>query len=434
MGNGEGIRIDFLAHGGEGVGTLDSGKRVFVPDTAPGDLVEIEVRERRPRYERGRVVRLLEPGPERVSPPCPHASACGGCQLQHLSAAGQTTAKERIFYEALARLGGIPRDSLPEARPILASPEAFRYRIRCRLQVGSEGLGYHRRGTRELVPIESCHLLAPPLEALALRVRDRLREAPIHHLAAVELCIGTDGRGALALEPDAGAPPRWAQGAERLLEVEGLRGVVVLPARRARRSAAPRVLGDPVVVREAPSAPGVPLFLRPDVFAQANAEANEKLVQAAIDALAPGEGEEVLELYAGSGNFTFALASRGARVTAVEVEGAALELARRAANAPLRERIRFRSGLAHRVVEELAEAGPRFDLVLLDPPRTGAKEIVPGLLRLRPRRIAYVSCDPATLARDLRLLVEGGYRPRLAQPFDLFPQTFHVEALVVLER
>ncbi|HLV60390.1 MAG TPA: TRAM domain-containing protein [Fredinandcohnia sp.] len=425
----EQIRIDALAHGGEGIGTLATGKRVFVPETAPGDWVEIEVFERRARFDRGRVVRLLEAGPERVTPPCAHARACGGCQLQHLSVAGQAAAKERIFYETLARLGGIARDAVPDARPIELAPAAFRYRIRCRLQAGPDGLGYFRRRTHERVAIESCLLLAPPLEALALRLGDRLRTTPIPHLAAVELCIGRDGRGAVALAPRPGAPSRWAQGAERLLEVEGVEGVVVLPAREGRP---PRIFGDPVVAWGAPMAPGISLLLRPDVFAQANAAANERLVEAAVAALAPAPGEEVLEFYAGAGNFTFALAHRGARVTAVEVEGVAIDLARRAAG-PLADRIDFVAAPAHRAVERFVREGRRFDAVLLDPPRTGAKEIVAGLLALRPRRIAYVSCDPATLARDLRGLVDGGYHVRLAQPFDLFPQTYHLEGLVLLE-
>lgn len=426
------LRIDSIAHGGDGIGTLSSGKRAFVPQTVPGDLVEMEPVERRPSFERGRLLRVLEAGPERVEPRCEHAAACGGCQLQQLSAAGQLAAKERTFYDALARVGGIPREAIGDAGPILPSPKPFRYRIRCRLHVVGNRLGYHRRGTHDLVPIHACHLLETPLEALALRLSAHLRERPIPHLAAVELCIGQDGSGAAALEPTRRAPAAWGEGAEALLEIPGIRGVVVLPARRGR---APRLVGEPVVARPAPGVPDLPLFLRPDVFAQANAAANETLVREAVDALSLQKGDEVLELFAGAGNFTFALAARGARVTAVELEGSALGLARRAVSeTPLAERIAFVPGEVRREVERLVSEGRRFDHLLLDPPRTGAKEVVPEIARLGPRHIAYVSCDPATLARDLRILVAEGYRLVSAQPIDMFPQTYHVEGVILLEK
>lgn len=426
------LRIDSIAHGGEGVGTLPTGKRAFVPLTAPGDLVEVEITERRPRFERGRALRVLEPGPERVRPRCRHAEACGGCQLQHLSAEGQIRAKERTFYDALERLGGISRKTIPEAKPILHSPGPFRYRIRCRLHAADGELGYLRRGSRDLVPIEECHLLEEELEALVLAVRDHLRRDPIRHLAAVEFCVGADGAGAIALEPERGAPSAWGRKAEDLLRLPGLRGVVVLPARKGRH---PIVLGDPVVERRAPLAPGVSLFLRPDAFAQANASANELLVRDALDELALGEGMEVLELFSGAGNFSFAMAARGARVTAVESDEVASALARRATlGSRLGDRIRFLETDARRAIERLAREGRSFDRILLDPPRAGAKEVLEGIAEVAPSRLVYVSCDPATLARDLRVLVDAGYRLVSVRPIDMFPQTFHLEGVVRLER
>ncbi|AKU90820.1 23S rRNA (Uracil-5-) -methyltransferase RumA [Vulgatibacter incomptus] len=224
------IRIESIAHGGDGVGTLESGKRIFVPLTAPGDLVDVQLVSDGAQHARGTISRVVEAGANRVEPRCAHAAACGGCQLQQLSGEAQLRAKEQAFYEALARLGDCPRDAIEDARPIVASPLAFRYRIRCRLNFSKGELGHLRRGTHELEALRECHLLVPELEALALRVAAHLRARPIKHLSAVEICVGEDGSGAAALEPTTEAPPSWGERAGELLSIEGLRGVVVLPA------------------------------------------------------------------------------------------------------------------------------------------------------------------------------------------------------------
>ncbi len=487
------VRIDSIAHGGDGVGTLPSGMKVFVPLVAVGDRVEVELVEERAQHARARVLQLIEAGADRVETRCRHAATCGGCQLQQLGIDAQRRAKEEAFYEALARLGGCPREAIPDARPILASPDDFHYRIRCRLHVRGMEIGYLRRGSHDLERLEECGLLAPALETLAFRLIDRLRQRPIAHLSAIDLCVGDDGGGAASLEPGAGAGHGWARRAHELLSVEGMRGLVVREPPAAvspgRRAAPPgvgrsahRIFGDPVVVRAAPATTAMRLFGRPDVFAQANGGANDRLVSAAVDGLGLLPGDEVLELFCGAGNFSFALAARGASVTAVESEGEALDLARSAEvpNATARRRaaagaargaggpqltetsswgqgsaaaaaavdslpgagvaeaspgrIRFIAGDAAQVVAGFAAEGRRFDHILLDPPRIGAKGLAADLARLAPRRIAYVSCDPATLARDVGALRRHGYAPRSAQPVDMFPQTFHVEGIVILER
>ena len=441
------VRIDSLAHGGDGVATLPSGRRVFVPGAAPGDRVEIGEVEERGQHARAKLLKILEPSPQRVAPPCPHAERCGGCQLQHLSIEAQRSAKEEAFYAALERIGGLSRAEIRDARPIVASPGSFGYRIRCRLHVRGGRVGYLRRGSHELEAISACGLLAPALERLALEVAAAIGRRPIPGLLDVDVCIGGDGAGAIALHPDPRAPAGWGDKAPKILDgIEGLQGIVVLPppappAAKGRRAPppglggpAPKIFGDPVVAREAPLAPGVSLLGRPDVFAQANAAGNEALVRAAIEGLGLAGGEQVLELFCGAGNFTFALAARSAHVTAVELEGASLDLARRAAAQARVEGVRFVAGDAAKVVAGFAAEGRRFDACLLDPPRAGARGVVELLGRLEPARIAYVSCDPATLARDLGALRAAGYEARIAVPVDMFPQTFHVEGVVILER
>lgn len=441
------IEIESIAQGGEGVGTLPSGKRIFVPLTVPGDRVEVEILEDRKRFARGKLRRLVKAGPERVEAPCRHAPNCGGCQLQQLSREAQLKVKESAFYGAIERLGGIPRETILDAREIVPSPSPYRYRIRCRLNVQRGALGYLERGSHRLVALEECRLLVPALERLVLAIGSYLEQNPIPHLRALECCVGEDGEGAVSLEPEADAPAGWARKAEGLLSIEGLRGVVALAPQPATHSVSgagrrappqpapqlPTIFGDPVVRRQAPLVGGLALLGRPDAFAQANAAANVALVQAAVDGLGIQAGDQVLELYCGAGNFSFALAAQGAQLTAVETSGVSLELAQQAARTQGAGSIRFIAGDAAMVAKGFAQEGRRFDRVLLDPPRAGAKGLARSLAALSPKRIAYVSCDPATLARDLASFSALGYRVTQATPIDMFPQTSHVEGVVILE-
>ncbi len=425
------VRIDSLAYGGDGVGTLPGGKRVFVPGTAPGDLVELEVVSERARHAHARLVRLLEAGPPRVRPACPHAGRCGGCQLQHLAPEAQRRAKEEAFWAGLARLGGVERDAVPRPHAIVPSPEDLHYRCRCSLQVRRRELGFFARRSRELVPLETCPLLEPPLEALARATAEALRTRRIQGLRAVDLCVGADGHGAAALRLDRPPARGTRRAAEALLAaVPALHGAVL-----AGEGGPVIVLGDPVVLRPAPAAPGLTLRGRPDVFAQANAGATPGLAARARDLLRIEPGSRVLELHAGAGTLSLALAAAGARLTAVETSPEALSLLGASAReAGLSGRVVAVEGDAVSVCRGLAAEGRRFERALLDPPRTGERTLPAALAELGVERVVYVSCDPTTLARDVAAFVRLGYAVTDAGPLDLFPQTYHLEGLVALQR
>ncbi len=413
------LRIDTLAHGGDGVARLE-GRAVFVPGTAPGDLVEAELVPGRANPLRATLSRVVEPGPGRVRASCPKVGECGGCQWQHLSPEAQLEAKRETLAQALRRLGKIPSDELPEIRAI-AAPLARRYRRRARLALGPGwALGLFARGSRRIVPVfgdsSGCELLTEPLEAAVRRLGSALLEEPVPGLAHVEICEA--GRASAELVLGEGAPFEPAvRAATRLLErLDGFAGLVVRGGERRRALAEPALWDGEAL-------------LRPDVFAQASREGNRRLVDEALGALSPRPGERLLELYCGSGNFTFSLARAAGSVVAVEEEGVALELARRATPAELESRVEW---VASRV-ESFRPVGS-FDAVLLDPPRAGARGAVRLLGGLGARRIAYVSCDPATLARDVGELVRLGHRVASAAVLDLYPQTYHLEAVVGLER
>jgi 23S rRNA (uracil1939-C5)-methyltransferase len=419
-----------LAPGGEGVGRAGD-RTVFVPLAAPGDRVVAEIGAGEgPAH--GRLVALVAPGAARVAPPCPHFGACGGCEWLHVRYEDQLAAKARAFAETLRRIGRLD----PAAcglRPILPSPAPLRYRSRAKFHLDRAAgrLAFFRRRSHEPIALAGCHLLAPGLDALREAVGPALAAA---RLAPREVALewsDVEERGAalLLLDPTPAARDRAAA---LLAAVPALAGVVL-----RGEAGAPVLVGAPVLrLARVPGDPGAGLQRsRPDVFQQANRAGNARLVEAAVGLLRP-DGEDVLELFCGAGNFTAAIAARARAVAAVEVQGPALDLAREDLGS--RGTIRFFAGDALKLALALSrERGPgarRFGAVLLDPPREGAKGIGPALRALGVPRAVYVSCDPATLARDVRACVEAGYRVAAVQPVDMFPQTHHVEGVVLLER
>jgi 23S rRNA (uracil1939-C5)-methyltransferase len=411
---------------------------VFVPFTAPGDRVLAEV----PAGEgtaHGRLVELEARGAARVEPPCRHFgpggmdSECGGCEWLHVAYAAQLAAKERTLLETLRRIGRLEPGSYA-ARPIVPSPSPLRYRTRAKFHFdrASGKLVFFRRRSHEAVRLAECHLLLPGL--------DLLREAVGPALAAAKLA---PREVALEWSEEAQRGSAWLSLAEvtaatraraeaLLASVPTLAGAVL-----QAESGAPALAGEPVLRHaRVPGRPEAGLQRsRPDVFQQANRGANALLVEVALGLLAP-DGEDVLELHCGAGNFTGPLAARARSVAAVEVQGPALDLARADQAELSRGSVRFFAGDALELTRAFArETGPsarRFGAALLDPPREGAKGIGAALRDLRVPRAVYVSCDPATFARDLRACREAGFRVATVVPVDMFPQTHHVEGVALL--
>lgn len=433
------IEIEGLAPGGEGIGHAGS-QPVFVPFTAPGDLVEVELPPASEGAIHATALRILRAGPDRAPPPCRHFGPaldggereCGGCEWLHLGYARQLAAKERAFAETLRRIGRFDPAAVG-LRPIAPSPQPLRYRCRAKFHFDRAAgrLVFYRRRSHVPVRLEECHLLVSGLDALRGALGPALAAA---RLAPREVAIEwseLEGRGAaLLLLPEATAAVR--ERAEALLAaLPALAGLILQP------DGAPAVLVGQPVLRQA-RVPGAPergsQRSRPDVFQQANRAANAHLVDEVLRLLQP-DGAQVLELFCGAGNFTGPLAARAAGVAAVELQGPALDLARQDLSGA---GVRFFAGkaldLARAFAREQGEAARRFTRVLLDPPRDGAKGIGPALRDLGAARAVYVSCDPATFARDLKECAAAGLRVASVQPFDLFPQTHHVEGVALLER
>ncbi len=374
------VRIERLAAGGDGVGRLPDGRIVFVPLTAPGDLARVTVTELRARHARADLVELLEPSPVRVEPRCAVFGECGGCSWQHLAYAAQLEAKQAIVADALRRIGRIAWTAPIE---ISASPRAYHYRGRARVQVEAGAVGYRRRGSRSLCATRACPVLVEPLEE---RLATLAADAPKR-----------DGEWELASDAEA-----------------------------TRATALPRGDGPRLTLQLGGDAIGI----SPGVFTQSNPLLHERLAERVFACV--GRGGSALELYAGAGFFTLGLARRFDVLAAVEASPLAVDDLRQNLAAAQIDHVEvFEADVTSDAW--LAPTGVT-DLALVDPPRTGLQgSLLERLLRIAPRRFVYLSCDPATLARDLGHLVRGGYELRHVEAFDLFPQTSHVEVLVVLE-
>jgi tRNA/tmRNA/rRNA uracil-C5-methylase (TrmA/RlmC/RlmD family) len=375
------LRIDALAAGGDGVGRTAAGRVVFVPFTAPGDRVRARIEQLHPRYARAVLEAVIEPSPARVAPACDVFGECGGCSWQHVDYAVQCEAKLRIAEDALRRVGKL---SLPGPIAFHPSPVPYAYRARARVAVEAGQVGYRRANSRELCVVTRCPILCEPAQARL----SALAAAPPAH----------DGEWEIAA----------AGGATRVHEVYGAGPALELDVA------------------------GAVLRVSAGVFFQANSALHDALVQSV--ARAAGRGALAIELHAGCGFFTLALARAFERVIAVEADAAAV--------ADLRHNLARAGARGVEVIHERVEralAGPlgsaRPDAVVLDPPRTGLpRGAAAQLVALAPARIGYLSCDPATLARDLAVLAAGGFTLEAVEAFDLFPQTPHVEVLASLTR
>lgn len=406
------VRIERIASGGDGVGRLADGRVVFVPRTAPGDRVEAVRIRRERKLARATVGRVVEPGPGRVEPRCRHYTGdrCGGCQLQHLESGVQQAARRAIVGDALRRVG---RLDVPDP-PLVPADAEWNYRARIALHQGSSGaIGFHRQGDpSQVFELAECHVAARDLNTLWNEVQ-RVRNL----LPAIDTLTLRRERGGVRHVLVRGSDAAWPH-ATRFAGHLAAGGAVTWwhPAGGAARVVAVRG-GERSAASESSSFPAT-------VFEQVNPAMGDRVRHFAVEALGDVGGRSAWDLYAGIGETSALLASRGARVESVERDARAVDVASRGGAGVRRH--------ALPAEEAVATLGAP-DLVLANPPRTGlAPAVADAIAAHRPARFVYISCDPATLARDIRRLGDG-WRLTSVTAFDLFPQTAHVESVAVLE-
>ncbi len=424
-------QITGFSHEGRGVAHHEE-KVVFVDGALLGETVKVKLTQTHRRFDEAEVIEVLEASPERESPRCPHFGVCGGCSLQHMREDGQIAMKQQVLLDNLRQLGKVEAESLLPA----LTGEPWGYRRRARLGVkwvpkkGRVLVGFRERGTPYLADLSRCEVLHPS-------VGERLQElgALIATLDAkarmpqIEVAVGEAATALVFRHMD----PLSEGDRERLIAYAQTTGLHLL-LQPGGPDSVHRLWPEQGELYYTHPAHGVRIDFLPVDFTQVNADINRQMVDLALRLLDPQADERVLDLFAGLGNFTLPLARHALEVVGVEGDAAMVQRGEESA---------ARNGIVNtrHVVGNLFEPDPsqawmreRYDKILLDPPRAGALEIMPYLAKMKPKRIVYVSCNPATLARDAGVLChEHRYRLRAVGVMDMFPHTSHVESIAVFE-
>ncbi len=380
------VKIEKIVPRGLGLGFAE-GLTVFVPLAAPQDVVKVRIRELKKRTAFADIVEIVEAGPNRIAASCPYYGKCGGCDFQHLDYQEQLAAKVGIISDCLTRLGKIDLD---REIAVIPSPDQFGYRSRARWHVDApmQKIGYYRRDSNEIVDIASCPILTPTVnEGLDALRRDEEWGTYWNDTAEIELAEGDGGETSVVCTERPDAP------AEITSEIAGEKFTYTA-----------------------------------ETFFQANRPLAQKLVEIAIG---DSKGGTALDLYCGVGLFALPLARRFETVVGVEENRLATDFAIKNAERAGLHNVEF---VSRSVGAYLASLKASPDLILLDPPRSGTeKQTIEAIIKLRPKQISYVSCEPSILARDLRIMLDGGYQIESITAIDLFPQTHHVETVVRLK-
>ena len=405
------LRPTAVAHGGAAIARED-GKVWLVNYALPGEVVEAEPRGRQGGVAVAATTRVIEPSPQRVEAPCPYFGVCGGCQLQHAAYGHQLAMKRQVVDDAWSRAGL----RLPPDTPVVGMDDPWRYRIRGEFEAVSEAggwrFGFHRMRSHSVLPVNSCV------------IHDERIERALPAFAGAANALGLVGLQNLLLTVEPTGP-----GLMWRLRVNAKGWPREEYARRVAE-----LLPDLTLLDDAMSFEfwGMTFRVRSDTFVQTNYRQMLVLYRTALDMLEPQPGEQILDLYAGIGTISAAVARAGAHVTAVEENPHAVQLGR--LNGRINSaRVEYLPGKVEQALRGLRLG--RHDAVVLDPPRAGCEPgAIAELIRLGIERLVYVSCEPSTHARDIAALVRGGYRVRRAAIVDMFPQTYHIESVALLER
>jgi 23S rRNA (uracil1939-C5)-methyltransferase len=433
------IHIDKMAFGGAGIGRVN-GKICFVPFTAVGDTAAIRIKTEKKSYCEAELLHIIEPSPLRADPPCPVFGKCGGCDWQHLEYAAQLQAKQELFSEILWRNARVEADRI---LPIIGAPQPYGYRSRIQLKMtcveGKILIGFYKAGTHHVVAVpQECAIACPAVNRTLQELRDMLYAFPEpEKIPQIDISSGDDGAVLLIFHyiGDNREKIRAFLDDNRH-RLSLTRGIFL---QYGRKNSLERVFGMETISYSLSGElfnglPGMCLSTSRGGFSQVNYRQNSALIDTALQWTRPGDKDKILDLYCGNGNFSLALARFAGSVTGFEDYDQSIRDA---------ENNRMKNGLSNlrfecidsvAGIKKLAAAGERFSIAVLDPPRTGAAEAVQVIPGLNPAKILYISCDPPTLARDIALLKKSGYGVTKSVPVDMFPQTYHLESVTLLEK
>jgi len=432
------IRIEKIIQGGQGLGRLNNGIVVLCPHVLPGEKIVVKEVKQHRGYINAELVDIIEPSENRITPACPFFSLCGGCDFQHIQYQSQLNIKKEIIRESLER--SKTTMDLSALHTVLPSPKSYQYRFRIRLKLSPDGnLGFYETRSNRLVKIEKC-LVATKRINIALQ---ELKTSKIvtklaPYFSEIELLQSPadDIVHAVFRSADINIPPVLDQLIKLDCSIQHVDHFSVLKDHTCMpvsKSSGPLLLkqdfSDKICGRP------YSLTWSPDCFYQVNAEQNSMLVKHVLDSIGLGEGKRMLDLYCGMGNFSIPIAMHGAdMLTGIELNKKSLAWARNnAIKNNLKNSSFFQGDVIHQL-NRLIRNKARYDLIVLDPPRQGFGRKVKLLAKLKPDRILYISCDPATLMRDLAVLTDNGFAITTLTPVDMFPQTHHIESVALLEK
>lgn len=403
------VRMEKMVYGGDCLGRLPDGRAVFVPFVLPGELVQIEIVEDKKRYAKARPVTILETSPDRITPRCIHFGVCGGCQYQELDYAKQLAVKQAIMLDQLQRIAGI---DAPPLQSIVPSPSPWNYRNTVQFQLGRQGeLGYIAADGKHLLPITECHLPQDEINAIWPQI-ELGEESGVFRLGIRQ---DTFNDVMLIMEGEDAKPPEYGEDIP-------ISAVYTPPDARLTVLAGEDHLVFTLLGRS--------FMVSARSFFQVNTPMAEKMVQYLLENLDFSGDPTAVELYAGVGLFSAFLAPKVSDLTAIESSGSACHDF--AVNLDEFENVSLYEAESEEVLPTLEEQP---DLLVMDPPRAGlAPAVHDAIGKLHPKQIAYISCDQATLARDTKKMLQKGYQLVSITPFDLFPQTSHIESVSILTK
>ncbi|MBA4502000.1 23S rRNA (uracil(1939)-C(5))-methyltransferase RlmD [Marinobacterium marinum] len=420
------LTVERLSHEGRGIAKAD-GKTTFIAGALPGETVQARISAQHKRYNDAELIKVITESPHRATPPCPHYSQCGGCDLQHLSVEQQRIHKQQQVLDQLTRFA----DVVPEQveTPLTGTDTGYRRSARIGINQRRDGevlIGFRRRGSHKLLNIDSCPVLIPRLQPVFSQLREALSgQGDIRTLTHVDLSCG-DADGFIRFRCTRKPSEALLTALQHLSQQLSLKLIIGLNDRDIHLDAG--------LAQYSLPAQRLALSFHATDFIQVNADINKAMVDQALAWLNPQPGQRVLDLFCGLGNFTLPLAQKAAQVVGIEGSAEMVERARLNATAAGVENAHFYRADLSESFRHAAWFREGFDLILLDPPRTGAREAVQQLTDYGASKVLYISCNPSALVADIPLLVAAGYRVTRFGIMDMFPHTAHVESMLLLER
>ncbi len=414
------LKIEKLIYSGYGLARTQD-KVVFVNGGVPGDEIEAKITEEKKSYNYAEITEIAKPSKYRVEPDCEYFGKCGGCQWQHVDYGYQLKSKEAILKESLEKIAGITDLQI---EPIVASPNKYNYRARATIHAGTvKGkhiIGFKEEKSHELVPIDHCEICSPVISQLIKKISKFLAKYQSKSLP-IDMMYILDSADIPALS----LSPKKNSSEDEVIKLyyylkERIQGVDISVDNIDENTANLEVSR-------------LEYITSASVFSQANPQINELLIKTLIDWADLNKDHNVLDLYCGYGNFSLPLAKKAKFVLSIDNNKKAIKYAIKNAKKNHIRNCHFEDWNVNKYLKR-HKPTEKQELVVLDPPRNGAKEIIKSIIDISPNKILYVSCNPTTLARDLKELTGAGYKLKKVQPFDMFPQSFHVESLSLLQK